>query len=188
MVHWSCIWNSQATIFLNHCWYIVLLKTVINLSCRDKIIRTLKVSPQFNLIDTTYSSQFHADLWGGGGRVLTKLKQCKQATGPKSVVPGAEIHRTRPSYHVIIVNRMSIGLKLVMKWCITYYARTNIDRIMIYELKFASCSKDISWNFIGIYNISQTWESARVIFLCFFACFFRFSTTIFSLFPSGLLH
>ena len=43
-------------------------------------------------------------IWGGGG-VFTKLKQCKQTTGPKSVVPGAEMHRTggrNPSYHVII--------------------------------------------------------------------------------------
>ena len=42
---------------------------------------------------------------GGGGGVFTKLKQCKQTTGPKSVVPGAEMHRTggrNPSYHVII--------------------------------------------------------------------------------------
>ena len=30
MVHWLCIWNSQAIFFLNHCWYVVLLKTVIN--------------------------------------------------------------------------------------------------------------------------------------------------------------
>ena len=29
-VHWLCIWNSQANFFLNHCWYVVLLKTVIN--------------------------------------------------------------------------------------------------------------------------------------------------------------
>ena len=109
MVHWLCIRNSQATIFLNHCWYVVLLKTVINFSrvqCRDEIVRTLKTSPQFNLIDTTYSSLFHADLGVGGGGMFTKLKQCKQTTGPKSVVPGAEMHRTggrKPSYHVIIV-------------------------------------------------------------------------------------
>ena len=30
MVHWLCIWNSQANFFPNHCWYVVLLKTVIN--------------------------------------------------------------------------------------------------------------------------------------------------------------
>ena len=37
--------------------------------------------------------------------MFTKLKQCKQTTGPKSVVLGAEMHRTggrNPSYHVII--------------------------------------------------------------------------------------
>ena len=64
----------------------MLLKTVINFS--------VKTSPQLNLIDTTYSSLFHADLGVGGGGMFTKLKQCKQTTGPKSVLPGAEIHRT----------------------------------------------------------------------------------------------
>ena len=37
--------------------------------------------------------------------MFTKLKLCKQTTGPKSVVPGAEMHRTggkNPTYHVII--------------------------------------------------------------------------------------
>ena len=58
---------------------------------------SLKISPQFN-----FSSGFHIDFRGG---MFTKLKQCKQTTGPKSVVPGAEMHRTggkNPSYHVII--------------------------------------------------------------------------------------
>ena len=55
------------------------------------------ISPQFNLIDTTYSSEFHADFFlfyffflgggggggGGGGVMFTNLKQCKQTTGPK---------------------------------------------------------------------------------------------------------
>ena len=39
--------------------------------------------------------------------MFTKLKQCKQTTGPKSVVLGAEMHRTggrNPSYHVIITH------------------------------------------------------------------------------------
>ena len=49
-----------------------------------------KISPQFN-----FSSGFHIDFGGGeGGGVLTKLKQCKQTTGPKSVVSGVEVHRT----------------------------------------------------------------------------------------------
>ena len=56
-------------------------------------------------------------IWGGGG-VFTKLKQCKQTTGPKSVVPGAEMHRTggrNPSYHVIISNisHTLVGTKIV---------------------------------------------------------------------------
>ena len=81
-----------------------VIKNCYRFQCHHKIVRTLKISQQFNLIDTTYSSGFHAGLGGGGG--VTKLKQCKQTTGPKSVGPGAEMHRTggrNPSYHVIMV-------------------------------------------------------------------------------------
>ena len=53
-------------------------------------------------------------IWGGG--VFTKLKQCKQTTGPKSVVPGAEMHRTggrNPSYHVIIKDQLDYILEIL---------------------------------------------------------------------------
>ena len=36
--------------------------------------------------------------------MFTKLKQCKQTTGAKSVVRGAEMHRTGGKIHVIIHN------------------------------------------------------------------------------------
>ena len=88
------------------------------------------------------------------------------------------------SFSSISLNSVANGLKLIMKWHTTYHARTNKDWIMIHVLKFACCSKDISRNFIGIYNISQTWESARLIFFIIIL----FCTTIFFLLPSGLLH
>ena len=58
------------------------------------------------------------------GGVFTKLKQCKQTTGPKSVVLGAEMHRTggrNPLYHVIISHKRcqwasSTGLTAVSKF------------------------------------------------------------------------
>ena len=68
-----------------------VIKNCHSFQCHDKIVRTLKISLQFYIIDTTYSSEFHAHFGGG---MFTKLKQCKQTTGPKCVVLGAEMHRT----------------------------------------------------------------------------------------------
>ena len=95
----TCKYLWQWTMCQSPCEFVV---TVV-IEARDKIVRTLKISPQFNLIDTTYSSEGG----GGGGGVFTKLKRCKQTTGPQSVVLGAEMHCTggrNPSYHVIIID------------------------------------------------------------------------------------
>ena len=99
MVHWLDIWKSQGKNILNHYWYVVLFKkNVINFNVMIKFSKhSLKISPQFN-----FSSGFHTEFRRG---IFTKLKQCKQTTGPKSVIPRAEMHRTggtNPSYHVIM--------------------------------------------------------------------------------------
>ena len=47
-VHWfQCIWNSQARIFLNHCWYVVLSKTVIKFSVMIKLSEHWKCHHNF---------------------------------------------------------------------------------------------------------------------------------------------
>ena len=99
MVHWLWIWNSQANFFLNHGWYVVLLKTVIDFSVMIKLSEQMKTSSQFNLIDTTYSSEFHADLDGGCLQNWSSVKK------PQSQNGNAEMHHTAGrnlSYPVII--------------------------------------------------------------------------------------
>ena len=89
MVHWLCIWKSQVRKILKSLLiYWVCYKAAINFNVMMKFSKhSLKISPQ--------STGFHIDFGiGGGGGVFTNLKQCKQTTGPKSVVPGAEMHRT----------------------------------------------------------------------------------------------
>ena len=82
---------------------------------------SLKISPHFN-----FSSGFHTDFGGG---MFTKLKQCKQTTGPKSVVLGAEMHRTRgknPSYHVIIKHIYFINHKYQSRYPGSYLIVHNL--------------------------------------------------------------
>ena len=125
MVHrFQCIWNSQAKFFLNHCWYVVLLKTVINFSvminCQN-IENVTKISLNWYYLLIWVSCWF----WRGG--MCAKIKQCKQTTGPKSVLPGAEMHRTggrNPSYHVIMVNIMAADAPA------PYFARSSAVMIL----------------------------------------------------------
>ena len=97
MVHWLYIWNSQANFFLNHCWYVVLLKTVINLG-DDRIVRRLKISPQLTKLTLLTHLSFMLILEGGclqnWSSVNKPQGQKVSYWGQKCIVPGAEIHRT----------------------------------------------------------------------------------------------
>ena len=93
-----CIWKSKTINILNNNWYDVLFKkTVINFNVMTKLSNIPWKFPH----NLTSLLGFMLILEG----VFRKLKQCKQTTGPKSVVPGAEMHRAggkNPSYHVIM--------------------------------------------------------------------------------------
>ena len=98
MVHWLCIWKSQAKTIPIHYWYIILLKTVNDINFNVMI--TLSKHWKYPYCLTSLTLLTHLS-WTGA----TKLKQCKQTTGPESVIWGAEMHPTggrNPSYHVII--------------------------------------------------------------------------------------